>query len=122
VGQVPDEPEQDHLRDVLGIGILKLPPQAPGVDLRAVAVNERRPGRLVAWVVLQGHQDAHARAAADHLDHDPTLRKRDPMPLVPAARSSRAARVMFPSRIHSSTTAGLHSVMQWTYQTRDDPS
>jgi hypothetical protein len=56
--------EQDHLRDVLGVGFQELPPQAPGMDLRAVAVDKRGPGALIARLIAQGHQDAHARAAA----------------------------------------------------------
>jgi hypothetical protein len=51
---VTDELEQDHLRDVLGVGFLELPPQAPGMDLRAVAVDKRGPGGLIARLIAQG--------------------------------------------------------------------
>src|SRR5262249_45175396 len=38
---------QDGLGDVLGIGVLQAPPQAPRVDLPAVLVDEPSPGLLV---------------------------------------------------------------------------
>jgi hypothetical protein len=79
VGQVSDELEQDHLGDVLGVGVLELPPQAPGMDLRPVAVDERRPGGLIARVVAEGHQDADAGAAAGHLGHALISLGRDPV-------------------------------------------
>ena len=91
VGQVSDELEQDHLCDVLGVGVLELPSQAPGVDLRAVAVDERRPGRLIARVVAQGHQDADARAAAGCLGHDPTPRTEIPCPAYSLQMNMRIA-------------------------------
>src|SRR5262249_36200547 len=71
-GQVSDQLEQDHLGDVLGVGLLELPAQAPGMDLRAVAVDEGGPGGLIGRVVAEGHQDADARAAAGRLGHAST--------------------------------------------------
>ena len=86
VGQVPDQLEQDHLRDVLGIGILEPPPQAPGVDLWAVSVDERRPGRLIGRVVAQGHQYTNVRTTAGRRDHEPTPASRSWAPPVCANR------------------------------------
>jgi hypothetical protein len=41
------EPRQDHLRDVLGVGILQPPLATPAVNLAAVAVDKLGPSRLI---------------------------------------------------------------------------
>src|SRR5262249_47755724 len=72
IGQVADELDQDHLRDVLSIRLLKLPAQTPGMDLRTIAVDEGRPGGLIARVIPQSHEDADPRALTGRLGHGPT--------------------------------------------------
>src|SRR5262249_59549114 len=48
--------DHHHLRHVLGVGLLKTEVPTPGVDQRAVALNELVPRRLVARALAQPNQ------------------------------------------------------------------